>query len=1050
MALSVWWVGSGDERTISRADWLANGITADPVTWSSANGWSIPHDVFSSDQLNLLGSDAEFVLGQDGLRIARPPGTVVGYSESAYIYYKRIKDLYEAIVLSGGGITIEQVQDAIDASVINFVITSDMTAAILAAKNELINGAPGTRDTLKELSDLLTADEGIAAAINAAVLLRALDSAVVHNTGTETIAGTKTFSTVPKSSQDAFASVDLVRKAQTDDIAAAAAVADGKAVTADGKAVTADGKAVTADGKAVAALAAAAAAQATADTKATDSAVVHNTATETIAGAKTFSTVPKSSEDASGTTDLVRKSQYDNGIGGRIPNTIIDAKGNILIGTADDTPDILAVGAVNNVLVPAPSLARGLAWIRARDINVAHPAYGAIGDGDSAKAAANTTAIQNALAASRSAGGGTVYVPGSVGAYCTNGITWPTDGYVNLEGDNPGNSNGAGAVTGSVLRNVHASNSSIKIQPAVPDTGTSNRQVGLKNIGLDCSAINTGQKGIDLNWAVKWNIDNVRVQNTDIGLENRLSWAGSYRNLQIGTCTTGVRFDTGSGGTSCPVVFENLTIYDVTNGIIGDEGLSGCAFLGGTIGNAVTGVQLLGFINIGIGFFGMYFENCTGDDVVLGDADSGPESVLFDNCTFQPWAAKTRHVVFNNGSQVTFDTCSFRLPFFSSGVQVTRAIEMGSGAGNVTIINPRMATIEHVKHHGTVHQIPVGTSVFNAHGFNGEGATISRIGHSVSSVPQVKVITSGGATPAINVDAVEELVITNQAADITSMSSGITGTPYNGQNLTYRITSGTVRAIAWGSRFAGPLPTATIVGQTYEITVTYDLAQDKYIYKNIGSLINWAAAKTAIVAADKFAVADSAAGFGVKGVSPSDIAAFVNAELQPLEKLATSMTTLPRNATGVITMTSNSIRFNYFTADKAMNVASITTITSTTAAGATPTLCRYGLYNVEANGDLTLLGATTADTTTWASASVSYTRSLTSLVPVVRNQRLAIGVLIVTAAATPTIQGLFFNADAFSQEPRLSAAATATGDLPASVLAANLSSTSGVLYCRAS
>ena len=36
---------------------------------------------------------------------------------------------------------------------------------------------------------------------------------------------------------------------------------------------------------------------------------------QTVAGAKTFSTVPKSTQDASGTTDLVRKSQFDAGLG---------------------------------------------------------------------------------------------------------------------------------------------------------------------------------------------------------------------------------------------------------------------------------------------------------------------------------------------------------------------------------------------------------------------------------------------------------------------------------------------------------------------------------------------------------------------------------------------------------------------------------------------------------------------------------------------------------------------------------------------------------------
>lgn len=42
------------------------------------------------------------------------------------------------------------------------------------------------------------------------------DSKVVHNTGAETVAGKKTFSTVPASSQDAATGNDLVRKSQMD------------------------------------------------------------------------------------------------------------------------------------------------------------------------------------------------------------------------------------------------------------------------------------------------------------------------------------------------------------------------------------------------------------------------------------------------------------------------------------------------------------------------------------------------------------------------------------------------------------------------------------------------------------------------------------------------------------------------------------------------------------------------------------------------------------------------------------------------------------------
>lgn len=64
---------------------------------------------------------------------------------------------------------------------------------------------------------------------------------------------------------------------------------------------------------------------------------------QTIGGAKTFSIVPKSSQDASGSTDLVRKSQFDAGLAGKAPAThghaISEVSGlhTALDGKADDS-----------------------------------------------------------------------------------------------------------------------------------------------------------------------------------------------------------------------------------------------------------------------------------------------------------------------------------------------------------------------------------------------------------------------------------------------------------------------------------------------------------------------------------------------------------------------------------------------------------------------------------------------------------------------------------------------------------------------------------------
>lgn len=58
-------------------------------------------------------------------------------------------------------------------------------------------------------------------------------------------------------------------------------------------------------------------------------AFVDRSTTQTVAGAKTFSTVPKSSQDASGTTDLVRKSQFDAGLATKANTAHVHSIGDV-------------------------------------------------------------------------------------------------------------------------------------------------------------------------------------------------------------------------------------------------------------------------------------------------------------------------------------------------------------------------------------------------------------------------------------------------------------------------------------------------------------------------------------------------------------------------------------------------------------------------------------------------------------------------------------------------------------------------------------------------
>ena len=86
--------------------------------------------------------------------------------------------------------------------------------------------------------------------------------------------------------------------------------------------------------------------------------------------------------------------------------------------------------------------------------------------------------------------------------------------------------------------------------------------------------------------------------------------------------------------------------------------------------------------------------------------------------------------------------------------------------------------------------------------------------------------TTSAAAPAINQDTTDIFTITAQAEAITSMTTGLTGTPTTGQTLIIRIKdNGTARAITWGAKFASrgaTLPTTTVLGKYTYVGLIYN------------------------------------------------------------------------------------------------------------------------------------------------------------------------------------------------------------------------------------
>ena len=96
---------------------------------------------------------------------------------------------------------------------------------------------------------------------------------------------------------------------------------------------------------------------------------------------------------------------------------------------------------------------------------------------------------------------------------------------------------------------------------------------------------------------------------------------------------------------------------------------------------------------------------------------------------------------------------------------------------------------------------------------------------------RVTTITSS-ATPTVNTDNADCVTITALAAAITSMTTNLTGTPANFDQLEYRILDdGTARAITWGASFAaGPvaLPTTTTVNKLLHVYFEWNSVTSKW------------------------------------------------------------------------------------------------------------------------------------------------------------------------------------------------------------------------------
>lgn len=103
--------------------------------------------------------------------------------------------------------------------------------------------------------------------------------------------------------------------------------------------------------------------------------------------------------------------------------------------------------------------------------------------------------------------------------------------------------------------------------------------------------------------------------------------------------------------------------------------------------------------------------------------------------------------------------------------------------------------------------------------------------------PRVTTIASS-ATPTFNTDICDVVSITALAAAITSMTTNLSGTPVDFQQLRIRIKdNGTARAITWGASYVSmtaTLPTTTVLSKLTEVMLEWNSVTSLWMCMAVG------------------------------------------------------------------------------------------------------------------------------------------------------------------------------------------------------------------------